>query len=95
MIQFFVRRTSVNDDEKMVTTRPDATINIIRGASLGQRVGCGEVKPQYQALNHKAIAKDLIRVGQLAKDASDKTQARMTFGFLVVGKINLCIQWEW
>ncbi|KAL7331214.1 hypothetical protein PS15p_203437 [Mucor circinelloides] len=75
--------TSVSDDEKMFTTRPDASMNIACGASLGKRIGCGEVKPQYQALNHQAIAKDLIRVGHLLKDASDKNQAKMTLGFVV------------
>lgn len=96
-IQFYLHRTSVSDDEKGITTRPDASINIVRGASLGQRLGCGEVKPQYQALNHKAIAKDLIRVGHLAKDASDKYQTRMIFGFVVVGKVVYALngQWEW
>ncbi|CEG63709.1 hypothetical protein RMATCC62417_00814 [Rhizopus microsporus] len=77
--------TSISDDEKGITTRPDASINIVRGASLGQRLGYGEVKPQYQASNHKAIAKDLIRVGHLAKDASDKYQTRMIFGLVIVG----------
>ncbi|ORX52444.1 hypothetical protein DM01DRAFT_1323629 [Hesseltinella vesiculosa] len=80
-----LRWTSVSDDEKMITTRPDASMNFVRGASLGHRVGCGEVKPQYQALNHNAIAKDLIRVCHMAKDASDKNQARVTFAFLAVG----------
>ncbi|KAG1465771.1 hypothetical protein G6F56_004822 [Rhizopus delemar] len=42
------RWNSVSDNEKLVSTRPDASMNIIRGASLGERVGCGEVKPQYQ-----------------------------------------------
>ncbi|KAG1085187.1 hypothetical protein G6F42_021493 [Rhizopus arrhizus] len=78
------RWTSVSDDEKMFTTRPDASMNIACGASLGKRIGCGEVKPQYQALNHQAIAKDLIRVGHLLKDASDKNQTKMTLGFVVV-----------
>lgn len=76
----------MSDDEKMFTTRPDASMNIACGASLGKRIGCGEVKPQYQALNHQAIAKDLIRVGHLLKDASDKNQTKMTLGFVVVGK---------
>ncbi|GAN08404.1 hypothetical protein MAM1_0203d07915 [Mucor ambiguus] len=40
------RWTSVSDDEKIITTRPDASMNIACGASLGQRIGCGEVKPQ-------------------------------------------------
>ncbi|KAG1440448.1 hypothetical protein G6F56_011923 [Rhizopus delemar] len=43
------------------------------------------VRIQHQVLNYKATAKDLIRIGHLAKDASDKNQARLTFGFLVVG----------
>ncbi|KAF1796689.1 hypothetical protein V8B55DRAFT_1546927 [Mucor lusitanicus] len=45
-------------------TRP--SVNIASGASLGRRIGCGEVKPQYQALNHQAIVKHLIRVGHLS-----------------------------
>lgn len=67
--------------------RPDASINIVRGASLGRRLGCGEVKPQTQALNHRLVGLDLVRVAHLAKIASDKHKARATFAFIVVGTV--------
>ncbi|KAI9030747.1 hypothetical protein CLU79DRAFT_694833, partial [Phycomyces nitens] len=54
--------TSVSDDEKIFTTRSNASINTVGGVFLGQSVGCGEVKPQHQALNHKTIAKIVGKV---------------------------------
>ncbi|KAI8381159.1 uncharacterized protein BYT42DRAFT_634316 [Radiomyces spectabilis] len=79
--------TSVSDDEKQANIRPDASINIIHGAMLGNRIGCGEVKAQYQALNHRLIGIDLFRVATFAKDASDKHKLKSAFAFLVVGKV--------
>jgi hypothetical protein len=82
-----LNRTSVSDDEKQANVRPDASINAIHGAMLGDRIGCGEVKAQYQALNHRLVGIDLVRVATLAKDASDKHKLKSTLAFLVVGKI--------
>ncbi|KAI8374348.1 uncharacterized protein BYT42DRAFT_499316 [Radiomyces spectabilis] len=79
--------TSVSDDDKPAMIRPDASINIMCGASLGRRLGCGEVKPQHQALNHRLVGLDLVRVAHLAKIASDKHKARATFAFIVVGTL--------
>ena len=45
---------------------------IIYGATLGDRIGCGEVKAQYLALNHRLDGIDLVRLATLAKDASDE-----------------------
>ncbi|KAG0162296.1 hypothetical protein DFQ30_002389, partial [Apophysomyces sp. BC1015] len=78
------RWTSVSDEEKQATTRPDALINIIHGASLSKRIGCGEVKAQYQALNHRLVGIDLMRITVLAKAASDKHKLKATFAFIVV-----------
>ncbi|KAI9008939.1 hypothetical protein CLU79DRAFT_711257, partial [Phycomyces nitens] len=36
-------------------------------AALDQRLGCGEVKSQYHALNHRLTGLDLIRVARLAR----------------------------
>ncbi|KAI8370052.1 hypothetical protein EDC96DRAFT_440283, partial [Choanephora cucurbitarum] len=81
------RWTSISDDEKQANIRPDASINIIHGALLSDRIGCGEVKAQYQALNHRFVGIDLVRVATLAKDASDKHKLKSIFAFLVVGKV--------
>ncbi|PHZ14348.1 uncharacterized protein RHIMIDRAFT_117296 [Rhizopus microsporus ATCC 52813] len=80
------RWTSVSDEEKQATTRPDASINIINGAVLSKRIGCGEVKAQYQALNHRLVGIDLMRITVLAKAASDKHKLKEIFAFTVVGK---------
>ncbi|KAG2201425.1 hypothetical protein INT47_001474 [Mucor saturninus] len=80
------RWTSVSDDEKQANVQPDASISIIYGATLGDRIGCGEVKAQYLALNHLLVGIDLVRVATLAKDASDKHKLKSTLAFLVVGK---------
>ncbi|KAG1147172.1 hypothetical protein G6F37_004712 [Rhizopus arrhizus] len=53
---------------------------------LSDRIGCGEVKAQYQALSHRLVGIDLVRVATLAKDASDKHKLKSIFAFLVVGK---------
>ncbi|CAO3643651.1 unnamed protein product [Mucor fragilis] len=39
------------DNDKVVMLRPDASINVVYGAALDQRLGCGEVRSQYQASN--------------------------------------------
>ncbi|KAG0927147.1 hypothetical protein G6F29_012780 [Rhizopus arrhizus] len=79
------RWTSISDNDKVIMLRPDASINIVYSAALDQRLGCGEVKSQYQALNHRLTGLDLIRVARLAKTASDKYKAIATFAFIVVG----------
>ncbi|KAL7315620.1 hypothetical protein PS15m_004817 [Mucor circinelloides] len=56
------RWTSVSDDDKPAMIRPDASINIACGASLGRRLGCGEVKPQTQALNRCLVGLDLLLI---------------------------------
>ncbi|KAG2206527.1 hypothetical protein INT47_008544 [Mucor saturninus] len=78
-------RTSISDNDKVVTLRPDASINVVYGAVLDQRLGCGEVKSQYHALNHRLTGMDLLRVAHLAKSASDEYKAIATFAFTVVG----------
>ncbi|KAI8062680.1 hypothetical protein BC940DRAFT_369997 [Gongronella butleri] len=80
-----LRWTSVSDDEKPTSMRPDASVNVLQGAAIGDRIGVGEVKPQYQALNHRAVQKDLVRVAHLAKRASDDSARSTIFSFLVVG----------
>lgn len=55
---------------------------------LGDRIGCGEVKVRYQALNHRLVDIDLARVATLTKDASDKHKLKSTLAFLVIGKIS-------
>lgn len=86
-----INRTSVSDDDKPAMIRPDASINIVSGASLGRRLGCGEVKPQAQALNHRLVGLDLVRVAHLAKIASDEHKARATFAFIVVGTVTILL----
>ncbi|KAG1449571.1 hypothetical protein G6F46_001755 [Rhizopus delemar] len=76
--------TSINDNDKVVILRPNVSINIVYGAALGQRLGCGEVKPQHQALNHRLAGSDLVRAAHLAETASDKYKAIATFAFIVV-----------
>ncbi|CEI97536.1 hypothetical protein RMCBS344292_11667 [Rhizopus microsporus] len=78
------RWTSINDNDKVIMLRPDASINVVYGAALDQRLGCGEIKSQYQALNHRLTGLDLIRVARLAKAASDKYKAIATVAFTVV-----------
>ncbi|CAO3643655.1 unnamed protein product [Mucor fragilis] len=46
-----VRWASISDNDKVVMLRPDASINVVYGAALDQRLGCGEVRSQYQASN--------------------------------------------
>ncbi|ORY99289.1 hypothetical protein BCR43DRAFT_489040 [Syncephalastrum racemosum] len=79
------RWISVGDKEKQGTMWPDASINIMQSSALGPRLGCGEVKSQYQAQNSRFIGIDLVRLGYLAKDASDKNKAVARFAFFVVG----------
>lgn len=82
-----MNETSVSDDEKQANIRPDASTNIIHGALLSNRIGCGEVKAQYQALSHWLVGIDLVHVATLAKDALDKHKLKSIFAFLVVGKV--------
>ncbi|KAG2224835.1 hypothetical protein INT45_008017 [Circinella minor] len=79
------RWTSISDNDKVIMLRPDTSINVVYDATLDQRLGCGEIKSQYQALNHRLTALDLIRIARLAKAASDKYKAIATFAFTVVG----------
>ncbi|KAI9336678.1 hypothetical protein BD770DRAFT_448679 [Pilaira anomala] len=72
------RWTSVaNNDEckssemSLLLARPDSTISMVIGTEIGQTVGYGEVKPASQALNHKPVGKDLVRLALLAKNAID------------------------
>ncbi|CEG78108.1 hypothetical protein RMATCC62417_12761 [Rhizopus microsporus] len=70
-------RASVSDDEKITTLQPDASINIVHGVALDRRFGYGEAKSQYQALNHRLIGLDLVRIAHLAKIASDNAKGDM------------------
>ncbi|ORY99254.1 hypothetical protein BCR43DRAFT_488965 [Syncephalastrum racemosum] len=79
------RWTSVGDKEKEGTMWPDASINVMQSSALGPRLGCDEVKSQYQAQSSRLIGIDLVRLGYLAKDASDKNKAVARFAFFVVG----------
>jgi hypothetical protein len=60
----------VSDDEKQANLRPDASIEKFMEqcwvTELDDRIGCGEVKAQYQALNHRVVGIDLVRVATLA-----------------------------
>lgn len=56
---------------------------------MSKRIGCGEVKAQYQALNHRLAGIDLMRITLLAKAASDKHKLKEIFTFTVVGKLQL------
>ncbi|OBZ90352.1 hypothetical protein A0J61_01601 [Choanephora cucurbitarum] len=76
---------SINDNDKVIMLRPDASINVVYGAVVEQRLGCDEIKSQYQALNHRLTGLDLIRVVRLAKAALDKYKAITTFAFTAVG----------
>lgn len=67
-------RTCVANDEckasemSLLLARPDSTINMVKGMEIGQTVGYGEVKPASQALNHKLVGKDLVRLALLAEE---------------------------
>lgn len=101
--QFFVIfvyfRTSVANDEckssemSLLLVRPDSTISMVIGTEIGQTVGYGEVKPASQALNHKLVGKDLVRLALLAKNAIDTYRSKFILSFLVVGKF-FCFYFE-
>ncbi|KAI8065096.1 hypothetical protein BC940DRAFT_304760 [Gongronella butleri] len=69
-------RTSVSDDAKGTALRPDASVNIVHGMHLGQRIGCGEVKRSYQAKNTKLINTDIIRIAHFAKKVVDENTVK-------------------
>ncbi|KAI9282317.1 hypothetical protein BY458DRAFT_486626 [Sporodiniella umbellata] len=85
------RWTSVANDEckssemSLLLARPDSTISMVVGMEIGQTVGYGEVKPASQALNHKLVGKDLVRLALLAKNAIDTYHSKFVLSFLVVG----------
>lgn len=70
----------------MLQARPDSTVSMVIGTEIGQSVGYGEVKPGSQALNHKLIGKDLVRLALLSKNAIDTYHSKYVLSFLVVGK---------
>lgn len=70
----------------LLLARPDSTISMVIGTEIGQTVGYGEVKPASQALNHKLVGKDLVRLALLAKNAIDTYRSKFVLSFLVVGK---------
>ncbi|ORY99242.1 hypothetical protein BCR43DRAFT_488944 [Syncephalastrum racemosum] len=57
----------------------------MQNSALGSRLGCGEVKPQFQARNSRLIGIDLVRLGYLAKDASDRDKALRGSPSLLLG----------
>ncbi|KAI8381161.1 uncharacterized protein BYT42DRAFT_545096 [Radiomyces spectabilis] len=88
------RWTSVSDDEKQANIRSDASINIIHGAMLDDRFGCGELRGIGLSTSRKyqlsepvpgpgspAYRLDLFHIAALAKDASDKHKLKSTFAF--------------
>ncbi|KAG0765947.1 hypothetical protein G6F24_004001 [Rhizopus arrhizus] len=85
------RWTSVANDEcksseiSLLLARPDSTISMVIGTEIGQTVGYGEVKPASQALNHKLVGKDLVRLALLSKNAIDMYHSKFVLSFLVVG----------
>lgn len=92
-------RTSVANDEcksseiSLLLARPDSTISMVIGTEIGQTVGYGEVKPASQALNHKLVGKDLVRLALLSKNAIDMYHSKFVLSFLVVGKF-FCFYFE-
>ncbi|ORE06839.1 hypothetical protein BCV72DRAFT_305154 [Rhizopus microsporus var. microsporus] len=85
------RWTSVANDEckssemSLLLARPDFTISMVICTEIGQTVGYGEVKPASQALNHKLVGKDLVRLALLAKNAIDTYRSKFVLSFLVIG----------
>lgn len=96
---FVYFRTSVANDEckssemTLLLARPDSTISMVIGTEIRQTVGYGEVKPASQALNHKLVGKDLVRLALLAKNAIDTYRSKFVLSFLVVGKF-FCFYFE-
>lgn len=66
--------------------RPDACITALNGAVWGTGHGFGEVKCFSQAENKFAVAKDLIRLGHLSKNAIDIHNMNGVLIFQVVGR---------
>ncbi|CAO3619770.1 unnamed protein product [Mucor hiemalis] len=98
------RWTSVANDEckssemSLLLARPDSTISMVIGTEIGQTVGYGEVRPASQALNHKLVGKDLVRLALLAKNAIDTYRSKFDLSFLVAGTSrNILFDWykEW
>ncbi|ORX55692.1 hypothetical protein DM01DRAFT_1024899 [Hesseltinella vesiculosa] len=91
MKDIMFRWTSVANDEckssevSLLLARPDSTITKVVGTDIGQTVGYGEVKPASQALNHKLVGKDLVRLALLSKNAVDTYRSKFVMSFLVVG----------
>ncbi|PHZ08771.1 uncharacterized protein RHIMIDRAFT_241282 [Rhizopus microsporus ATCC 52813] len=69
----------------LLLARPDFTISMVICTEIGQTVGYGEVKPASQALNHKLVGKDLVRLALLAKNAIDTYRSKFVLSFLVIG----------
>ncbi|KAI8646562.1 hypothetical protein BD408DRAFT_449633 [Parasitella parasitica] len=79
-ILFCVRNLACKSSEMpFLLARPDSTISMVTGTEIGQTVGYGEVKLASQALNHKLIGKDLVRLALFAKNAIDTYQHHATF----------------
>lgn len=76
----------MGDDKSESTARPDAAISIFDGTSFNRTVGYGEIKPERQALKHRLVSMDLVRIGQFAKDVTDTNGTAIAFAFQVIGK---------
>ncbi|KAL0083541.1 hypothetical protein F4703DRAFT_1738346, partial [Phycomyces blakesleeanus] len=74
-----------SSEMSLLLARPDSMVSMIIGTEIGQTVGFGEVKPALQALNHKLVGKDLVRLALLAKNAIDTYRSKFVLSFLVVG----------
>ncbi|ORY99290.1 hypothetical protein BCR43DRAFT_436279 [Syncephalastrum racemosum] len=79
--------TFVSDTEREATKWLDSSALIIQDRPSGPRLGCGQVRLSHQAENQQFTGIDLIRLGQIAKKASDKDKALARFIFSVVGKV--------
>ncbi|KAI8354587.1 hypothetical protein EDC96DRAFT_446907, partial [Choanephora cucurbitarum] len=87
----FRNLTSVANDEckssemSLLLARPDFTISMMTDMEIGQTLEHGEVKSASQALNHKLVGKDLVRLALLSKNAIDTYRSKFVLSFLVVG----------
>ncbi|RCH77880.1 hypothetical protein CU098_003402, partial [Rhizopus stolonifer] len=45
------RWTSISDNDKVIMLRPDASINVVYGAALDQRLGCGEIESPLRRID--------------------------------------------
>ncbi|EIE86486.1 hypothetical protein RO3G_11197 [Rhizopus delemar RA 99-880] len=92
LIQKLPMDTTVNDECRASPSitinqdRPDACITALNGAVWGTGHGFGEVKCFSQAENKFAVAKDLIRLGHLSKNAIDIHNMNGVLVFQVVGR---------